>query len=138
MYNTYDSISAGFQENVANSVSESSTIGETASVDNFPAESTLSALAAESIPAGKKRLRKRKRVIAVIPVKEYTPKEVQQIRNSTGLSQSMFASYMGVSIKTVEAWEMGINRPSGVASRILSMMEMDGELTRKFPFVQAE
>ena len=34
--------------------------------------------------------------------------------------------YMGVSAKTVEAWEAGTNRPSGTASRILSMMEMKG------------
>ena len=33
---------------------------------------------------------------------------------------------MGVSAKTVEACEAGTNRPSGTASRILSMMEMKG------------
>jgi hypothetical protein len=35
----------------------------------------------------------------------------------------------------VEAWEAGTNHPSGAASRLLSMIEMDKELTRKFPFV---
>ena len=43
---------------------------------------------------------------------------------------------MGVSDKTVEAWEMEINHPSGVVSRILSMMEMNAELTTEFQFVQ--
>jgi hypothetical protein len=38
--------------------------------------------------------------------------------------------------KTVEAWEAGVNHPSGAASRILSMMELDNNLTKKYPFVQ--
>ena len=54
------------------------------------------------------------------------------------MSQRIFASYMGVSLKTVEAWEAGTNHPSGAASRILSMMEMDVNLTEKYPFVQSK
>ncbi len=42
---------------------------------------------------------------------------------------------MGVSDKTVEAWEAGTNHPSGAASRLLSMIEKDKELIIKFPFV---
>ena len=82
----------------------------------------------------KKKL-KRKTVI-IEPIKEYSAKEVKAIRNKTGLSQKLFAGYMGVSNKTVEAWEAGTNQPSGVASRLLSMMEMDSELTQKYPFVK--
>lgn len=68
--------------------------------------------------------------------KEYNAKEVQSIRKTTGFSQKLFASYMGVSAKTVEAWEAGTNRPSGTASRILSMMEMNAALITQFPFVK--
>ena len=50
------------------------------------------------------------------------------------MSQKIFASYMGVSDKTVEAWEAGTNHPSGSASRLLSMIEKDKELIIKFPF----
>ena len=74
-----------------------------------------------------------RRVVSVVPVKDYDAKEIQKIRKKTGLSQKLFARYMGVLPKTVEA---GINRPSGAASRILSMMEMDAELTIRYPFVQ--
>jgi len=42
---------------------------------------------------------------------------------------------MGVSIKTVEAWEAGINQPSGSSSRLLHMMELDNDLIEKYPFV---
>ncbi len=52
------------------------------------------------------------------------------------MSQKTFASYIGVSDKTVEAWEAGTNHPSGAASRLLSMMEMDKNLIEEFPFVK--
>lgn len=77
-----------------------------------------------------------RRVVSIIPVKEYKAEQVKQIRKSTGMSQKLFASYIGVSYKTVEAWEAGTNSPSGAASRILSMMEMDEHLTEQFPFVK--
>lgn len=77
-----------------------------------------------------------RRIVTVLPVKEYQAEEVKAIRKRTGLSQKLFAGYMGVSDKTVEAWESGKNHPSGAASRILNMMEMDEELVSNFPFVQ--
>ena len=84
---------------------------------------------------GKER-RVKKRIVSIMPVKEYSAKEIKGIRENTGLSQKLFAGYIGVSVKTVEAWETGINRPSGAASRILNMMEMDSDLTNRFPFVK--
>lgn len=78
-----------------------------------------------------------RRAVTVMPVKAYKADEVKKIRNSTGMSQKAFASYMGVSDKTVEAWESGTNCPSGAASRLLTMMEMDKNLTEEFPFVTA-
>ena len=99
-------------------------------------ESIMAALteAVEDAKASEKKLKRR--VVTIVPVKEYTTQKIKNIRRSTGFSQKLFASYMGVSDKTVEAWEMGINHPSGAASRILSMMEMNAELTTEFPFVQ--
>ena len=84
---------------------------------------------------GSKKLKRR--MVTVVPVKEYQANQVKEIRKSVNMSQKTFASYMGVSEKTVEAWEAGTNRPSGAASRILSMMEMDKELTEKYPFIKA-
>lgn len=78
----------------------------------------------------------KRRIVTVVPVKNYSAKEIQNIRRNTGMSQKMFAGYIGVSGKTVEAWEAGINHPSGAASRILTMMEMNPDLTKDFPFVK--
>ena len=98
-------------------------------------ESIITGLAeaVEDAKSSEKKLKKS--VITVVPVKEYNAVEVQNIRKSTGMSQKLFAGYMGVSDKTVEAWEAGTNHPSGAASRILSMMEKDSNLTSEFPFV---
>ncbi len=90
----------------------------------------------EAIEDARSKEKKLKRsTVVVIPVKTYTPTEIKDIRSRIGFSQNLFASYMGVSVKTVEAWEKGTNTPSGTASRILSMMEMDPDLTSNFPFV---
>lgn len=91
--------------------------------------------AVEDAQGTEKKLKRN--TISVVPVKEYDAEQVKQIRKSTGMSQKAFAGYMGVSDKTVEAWEAGTNRPSGAASRILNMMEMDEHLTEQFPFVIA-
>lgn len=90
--------------------------------------------AIEDAQSDKKKLKRR--VVAVEPIKDYSAGEVRAIRKATGLSQRLFAGYMGVSVKTVEAWEAGTNQPSGAASRILRMMEMDESLISRFPFVK--
>lgn len=92
--------------------------------------------AVEDAESEKKVLKRR--VVTVIPVKEYSAAEIQKIRKKTGMSQRIFAKYMGVSDKTIEAWEAGINHPSGTASRLLNMMEIDENLIEEFPFVKME
>ena len=76
-----------------------------------------------------------RKIVTIVPVKQYTPEQVINIRSKTRLSQKAFAGYLGVSPKTVEAWEAGTNHPSGAASRLLNMMEMDENLISTFPFV---
>lgn len=77
-----------------------------------------------------------RRTVTVIPVKEYQANQIKAIRKNVKMSQKSFASYLGVSEKTVEAWEAGTNHPSGASSRILSMMEMDSDFTEKYPFIK--
>lgn len=56
-----------------------------------------------------------------MPLETFTSSEIKEIRNKTGLTQALFAKYMGVSVKTVEAWEAGKNSPEGAARRMLSL-----------------
>jgi len=39
------------------------------------------------------------------------------------MSQSVFASVLNVSLRTVQAWEQGRNRPCGPALRLLWLLE---------------
>ncbi len=56
------------------------------------------------------------------PVKKYSNKDIKRIRNKAGMTQAVFANYMGVSPKTVEAWELGRTHPTGPAYRLISIL----------------
>ena len=51
------------------------------------------------------------------------------------MTQRLFAEALGVSIKTVEAWESGINSPSGTASRLLELLSQDDTLFERYSIV---
>ena len=57
--------------------------------------------------------------------REYCSAEIGDIRMKAGMTQSVFAAYMGVSKKTVEAWEGGRTHPSGPAFRLLEVLASD-------------
>jgi putative transcriptional regulator len=67
----------------------------------------------------------RVRTFTILPVKEYTNKEIRDIRMRAGMTQGIFASFMGVSKKTVEAWECGRTHPTGPACRLLDVLADD-------------
>lgn len=69
------------------------------------------------------------------PVKKYQADEVKEIRLMLGMSQALFAGFMGVSPKTVEAWEAGRNMPGGSASRILSFVQQDPKLPERLGII---
>ena len=45
--------------------------------------------------------------------------DVAEIRERTGLSQSRFATLLGVSVRTLQDWEQGRRAPSGAARTLL-------------------
>lgn len=61
----------------------------------------------------------------ISPVREYSNIEIREIRMKAGMTQSVFASYMGVSKKTVEAWEGGRTHPTGPVFRLLEILASD-------------
>jgi putative transcriptional regulator len=46
---------------------------------------------------------------------------VSEARRKTGLSQSQFATLMGVSVRTLQGWEQGRKQPSGAARTLLAI-----------------
>ena len=70
--------------------------------------------------------------VFVKPVNKYSAEDIKRIRLSINMTQTMFAGIMGVSQKTVEAWESGRNVPMGPASRILDLLSEDRTVAEKF------
>lgn len=51
------------------------------------------------------------------------PGPVKDIREKLGLSQSAFASLLGVSVRTLQDWEQNRREPSGAARSLLIIAE---------------
>lgn len=73
--------------------------------------------------------------VSVVPPRQYSGREVKKIRESVHMSQKIFADYLGVSFKTVAAWESGRKDPSGCACRLLNMIELDKDIIYRYPFL---
>ena len=50
---------------------------------------------------------------------EVTVNEVVEARQSTGMSQSEFASALSISKRTLQEWELGRRAPSGAAQALI-------------------
>lgn len=57
------------------------------------------------------------------PIKEYSGKEIKEIREKSHFTQAYLGEILGVSVKTIQAWEGETNRPSGAAKRMLQIIE---------------
>ena len=53
----------------------------------------------------------------------FTPQQIKAVRTGTGMTQKTFAACIGVSVKSIEAWEGGRSHPDGPARRILGLMK---------------
>jgi putative transcriptional regulator len=77
-------------------------------------------------------IRARKTKLTIKPVDTFNHNDIKQIHQKTGLSQVIFAGSLGVSPKTVEAWENGRNKPEGASRRLLEIVRDDPEFLRRF------
>ena len=82
---------------------------------------------------GKRTLRTEK--LYVEPLHTYSAEEIKKIRSDLGMTQVLFADVLGVSTKTVEAWEAGRNQPEGPVRRIFAMLQQDPDLPEKYRIV---
>lgn len=54
------------------------------------------------------------------------PEEIKRIREAQNVSQPVFARYLNTSESTVEKWESGTKRPSGMALKLLTIVQKHG------------
>jgi putative transcriptional regulator len=83
---------------------------------------------AETLESGPENVRKKyitQRVKLHLEPTSYDSSKVKETREILGLSQSLFAEFLGVSIKTVQAWEQGVNTPQQGVCRLLEEIQHD-------------
>ena len=86
----------------------------------------------EAVDYQQGKIHARKTRLTIKPVDTFNNDDIKQIRQSTGLSQVMFAGSLGVSPKTVEAWENGRNKPEGASRRLLEIVRDDPGFLKRF------
>jgi putative transcriptional regulator len=59
-------------------------------------------------------------------VAEINAQDIKRIREHVHVSQPVFARYLNTSESTVQKWEMGLKRPSGMALKLLHVVEKHG------------
>jgi putative transcriptional regulator len=54
------------------------------------------------------------------------PAEIKQLREKNHVSQPVFARYLNTSESTIEKWESGAKKPSGMALKLLTVVRKHG------------
>jgi len=73
----------------------------------------------------------------ISPIVTYSPQEIKELREKLQFTQTCFGELLGVSLKTIQAWESGTNRPNGTALRVFQMLESDPKALDKYVFIEA-
>lgn len=60
------------------------------------------------------------------PKRSFSAADIQRIRSSAHVSQSVFATFLGVGKSTVQQWEQGLKKPSGPAAKLLDLVDRKG------------
>jgi putative transcriptional regulator len=61
----------------------------------------------------------------------YGPDDVRRVRSLLGMSQVVFARFLGVGTNTIRSWEQGSRPPSAIARRFMGEIEVDPVYWRK-------
>ena len=65
--------------------------------------------------------------VKIVPV-SISAEEIQKIRKTLKLSQSVFAKLLNVSLSSVRQWEQGIRTPSGSTMILLELLQREPNL----------
>lgn len=57
---------------------------------------------------------------------KFAPDEIKALREKSHVSQPVFARYLNTSESTVQKWESGAKRPSGLALKLLAVVQKHG------------
>lgn len=60
------------------------------------------------------------------PIEPLEPEKIKQIRETSNVSQAVFAAVLNTSLSTVQKWEIGQKRPTGTALKLLHLVREHG------------
>jgi putative transcriptional regulator len=60
------------------------------------------------------------------PIEQLRSEEIKQIREASHVSQAVFAALLNTSVSTVQKWEIGQKRPTGIAIKLLHLVQLKG------------
>jgi putative transcriptional regulator len=64
-------------------------------------------------------------------IPDFTPEEIKALRHAVNMPQRLFALCLGVTQKSVEAWEGGRSHPDGAARRLLGLLQNNPDFFQK-------
>ncbi|BFG75238.1 DNA-binding transcriptional regulator [Paraburkholderia terrae] len=64
--------------------------------------------------------------LCIEEVPEFNAKDIARIRKGVNVSQNVFALYLNTTVSTVRQWEQGDKKPSGIAARLLQLIQKNG------------
>mgnify|MGYP001578358719 FL=1 len=64
--------------------------------------------------------------LCVPPVPSLNPAQIKRIRESSRVSQGVFARLLNTSVSTVQKWEIGQKKPTGAALKLLHLVQQRG------------
>lgn len=64
--------------------------------------------------------------LCVPPVPSLNPAQIKRIRESSRVSQGVFARLLNTSVSTVQKWEIGQKMPTGTALKLLHLLQERG------------
>src|ERR1700722_95307 len=65
-------------------------------------------------------------VLCLSPVKEFSAKEIKQLRERENISQTVFAICLNTTPSTVQQWERGDKHPRGTSLKLLNIIAKKG------------
>jgi putative transcriptional regulator len=60
------------------------------------------------------------------PITPLAPEQIKRIRETSRVSQAVFAALLNTSLSTVQKWEIGAKRPTGTALKLLHLVQDRG------------
>ena len=64
--------------------------------------------------------------MCVPPIKPLAPAQIKRIRETSRVSQAVFAALLNTSVSTVQKWEIGQKKPTGTALKLLRLVQKRG------------